>query len=119
MRKSVCIISTCAPYSGQSAREALDTVMVAASYEIPASLLLMGDGIFQLLSQQQPENIPRKNLSALFKALPLYDIDTIYIDQMSLEERGIQKEELLPSVTLLSKEELPAFIKQHDRILNF
>lgn len=119
MSQSLCVISTKAPFAGQSAREALDAVMVAASFEIPVSLLLMGDGVYQLLQQQQPELLPRKNLSSMMQAFPLYDIDTIHVDEQSLLERGIQKDQLQPPFTLVASDDLPAFIASHQQVLNF
>ena len=119
MSDALCIISTKAPYSGQSAREALDAALVAASYDIPTSLLLMGDGVYQLLNNQKPESIPRKNLTSMFQALPLYGIDSIYIDQQSLTERNIQESSLQASAHILSQENLSDFIQQHPKVLSF
>ena len=119
MSQSVCVISTRAPYSGQLAREALDAVLVCASYDIPTTLLLMGDGVFQLLKGQDSQQIPRKNLSAMLQALPLYGIDSVHVDETSLLERGIEVNQLCQAVTLLSQDELPQFIRQHSRVLNF
>jgi tRNA 2-thiouridine synthesizing protein C len=117
--QSVCIISTRPPYKGQSAREALDVALVSASYDIPTSLLLMGEGVYQLLDNQAPDSLPRKNLSALFKSLELYGIDTVYVDGESLEERNIDPEQLLPLYTLLEGDGVAAFLGQHDKVLNF
>ena len=119
MTQSVCIISTRPPYAGQFAREALDTALVSASYEIPTSLLLMGDGVYQLLDNQSPGQLPRKNLSSLFKSLALYGIETVYIDRESMDERNIEPNQLLPLYTLLEEDALPTFIQQHDKVLNF
>ncbi len=119
MSTSICIISTKTPYHGQFAREALDAALVSASYDLPTSLLLMGDGVYQLLSHQTPDLLPRKNLSALFQSLPLYGIDSIHVDTASLEERNITAEQLQSPYTLVDTGKLSAFIQQHDRVLNF
>ncbi len=119
MSQSVCIISTRAPYSGQAAREALDAALVSASYEIPTSLLLMGDGVFQLLKGQEASDIPRKNLSAMLQVLPLYGIETIHVDQVSLDERSLNVADLHDAITILGQGELPLFIQKHSKALNF
>ncbi len=119
MSQSLCIISTKAPYHGQRAREALDAAMVSSSFDVPTRLLLMGDGVYQLLASQAPEMLPRKNLSALLKALPLYGIDTIYVDEASLEERHISPGQLLPDHTVLTKKALTNFLGQQINILSF
>ncbi|WP_419536403.1 sulfurtransferase complex subunit TusC [Endozoicomonas sp.] len=119
MAHSVCVISTRAPYHGQSAREALDTALVSASYDIETSFLLMGDGVYQLLKGQDAGQIPRKTISAMLQVLPLYGIDTIYVDQASLKERSITPDVLQEGVTVLAEGELPQFIQQHSRVFNF
>ncbi|USE39182.1 sulfurtransferase complex subunit TusC [Endozoicomonas sp. SCSIO W0465] len=119
MSHSVCVISSRAPYCGQVAREALDTALVSASYDIETSLLLIGDGVYQLLKGQDAGQIPRKSLLAMLQVLPLYGIETIHVDQVSLDERGINSEALQEGVTVLAEGELPQFIQQHSRVFNF
>ncbi|OED45243.1 hypothetical protein ACH42_05295 [Endozoicomonas sp. (ex Bugula neritina AB1)] len=119
MPDALCVISTKAPFAGQSAREALDSALVAASYDIPTSILLMGDGVYQLLKQQQPEHIPRKNLSSMFQALSLYGIETVYVDQLSLSERNLNQDDLQVPVSLLSQEQISPFLQQHPKVLSF
>ena len=119
MNPSVCIVSTKTPYNGQFAREALDAALVSASYDIPTSLLLMGDGVYQLLDHQAPEHLPRKNLSAMFKSLALYGIETVYVDRESLDERNLEPEQLLQLYTLLEEDALATFIRKHNKVLNF
>lgn len=119
MSQSICVISTRAPYSGQTAREALDVALVSASYDLDTSLILMGDGVYQALHEQNPEALPRKNLTALLKALPMYGIETIYVDADSLAERNLSADQLLPDITLLEEGALAPFIACHDKVLNF
>lgn len=119
MSLSICVISTRAPYHGQFAREALDAVLVSASYDIETRYLLIGDGVFQLLKGQESDLIPRKNLSSMLQVLPLYGVDTIHVDGYSLRERGIGLDNLQEGVTVLDQAELPRFIQQHARVLNF
>lgn len=119
MKKSLCILSTRAPYVGQMAREALDAALVSASYEIETSLLLMGDGVYQVLNEQNPGDLPRKSLLAMLSALPMYGVETVYVDQASLEERGVSEASLHGIATVIPANEVPAFIKNHSRVLNF
>ncbi|MGB0361021.1 MAG: sulfurtransferase complex subunit TusC [Endozoicomonas sp.] len=119
MEYSICIISTRAPYNGQFAREALDAALVSASYDIDTHLLMMGDGVFQLIKGQDSTQVDRKNFSSMLKALPLYGVDEIHVDQASLDACGLKLGELLDGVVALKTEELPMFIQQHTRVLNF
>ncbi|WP_062267559.1 sulfurtransferase complex subunit TusC [Endozoicomonas arenosclerae] len=119
MSQSICIISTQAPYRGQFAKEALDAALVSASYEIPTSLLLMGDGVYQVLEGQSPDQLGRKNIASMFQSLELYGIETVYIDGESLGERGIAPEQLLPLYTLLEGDAVASFLAQQDKVLSF
>ncbi|PJE78887.1 Intracellular sulfur oxidation protein DsrF [invertebrate metagenome] len=119
MDTSVCIISTKSPYRGQLAKEAVDATFVSASYGLTTDLLLMGDGIYQLLDQQHPENLPRKSLLSMLKSLPIYGIESVYVDEDSLKARHICAEELALPVKLLTAKQLPSFINQHNKTLTF
>ncbi|KEQ16271.1 sulfurtransferase complex subunit TusC [Endozoicomonas numazuensis] len=119
MSQTLCIISTQAPYRGQFAKEALDAALVSATYDIPTSLLLMGDGVYQILDGQSPEQLGRKNLSSMFQSLELYGIETVYVDGESLEERNLDPEQLLPLYTLLEGDAVASFLAQHDKVLSF
>ncbi|MDD7804002.1 MAG: sulfurtransferase complex subunit TusC [Endozoicomonas sp. (ex Botrylloides leachii)] len=119
MSTAICVISTKAPYQGQSAREALDAVLVSASYGISTHLILMGDGVYQLFAKQSPEHLPRKNISSLLKSLPLYGITSIYIDAESLRERNIIQTQLLSNHTLLSPADLQRLLQGTSKILSF
>ena len=117
MSHSICVISTRAPYAGQFAREALDAVLVSASYDLDTHLLLMGDGVFQLLQGQNGTAISRKNMTSMLQALPLYGVDTIYVDEASLQERGFSETMLPEGVTVLKPDAVSSFIQQHSRVL--
>lgn len=114
-----CVISTQAPFHGQSAREALDVVLVSATYEIPVNLLLMGDGVYQLLDAQDGALIQSKNIASMLSVLPMYEVETIYADAVSLQQRHIDLNMLPSNVTVLSAAELPPFLQQHSRVFNF
>jgi tRNA 2-thiouridine synthesizing protein C len=74
-----------------------------------------------------------KNFSATYKALGDYDVNKIYVEQESLELRGLSKENLLPltwededddweekdSIHVVSSEELADIIESQDIIFNF
>ena len=119
MPTPICILSTKRPYQGHYAREALDTALASAAFNIPTCFLLMGDGVYQFLAQQHPEQLPKKTLVPIFKSLALYDIETVYIDVLSLHERNLTASQLLPNHTLLSQSSVHKLLKKHHRILSF
>lgn len=119
MNHSICVISTRTPYGGHSAREALDIALVSASYDIETSLLLMGDGVYQLLKSHDAGKIPHKNFTDMLRVLPLYGIETIHVDEASLDDRGVNLNDIQEEVTMLGRSDLPQFIQRHTRIFNF
>jgi tRNA 2-thiouridine synthesizing protein C len=64
MAKSLLVISRQAPWSGLSAREALDVVLAGGAYDLPIGLLFMDDGVLQLLQGQDAAAVQQKDLTA-------------------------------------------------------
>ncbi|WP_281648620.1 sulfurtransferase complex subunit TusC [Parendozoicomonas sp. Alg238-R29] len=117
--KKVCIISTHAPYGSPSVKDGIDTLLVAASYGMDASLLAMGEGVLQLLKHQTPDTLPQKNTGAMLQALEIYGIESVYVCHEDLEERGLTEDDLLLSPQLIQRNQIPQLLKEQDRILNF
>jgi tRNA 2-thiouridine synthesizing protein C len=61
----------------------------------------------------------RASVVAQLEALPLYDVDDIYVDEESLTARGLDVAQLALPVTRLKREEMAAFIAQHTPIIRF
>ena len=95
MSKSICIVFNKAPYGSQAGRELLDIALMAAAFEMPITAIFIGQGVYQLLNNQQPDILNIKNHSATFKALPLYDIEQILVDQNALHQFNLKQDDLL------------------------
>ncbi|MGY2378600.1 sulfurtransferase complex subunit TusC [Pseudomonas sp. SDO524_S393] len=89
MSKSLLVISRQAPWSGPSAREALDIVLAGGAFDLPIGLLFMDDGVFQLAPNQNAKAVQQKDLGANLQALGLFGIDEVFTCQHSLAERGL------------------------------
>lgn len=105
------------PYSGAYTQEAFDVILTAAAFDQVVSLLLLDQAIFLLKSNQHPENFCLKNPSAVVTALPLYNINTVYVETESLTECGLRLEQLMSPVTEINRTELGGFCKQFDLVL--
>ena len=90
MSKSLLIISRQSPWSGPSAREALDIALAGGAFDLPIGMLFLDDGVFQLSSAQQPASLQQKDLGANLQALPMFGVEALYVAQRSLAERGLQ-----------------------------
>jgi tRNA 2-thiouridine synthesizing protein C len=120
MARKLLFISRHAPYGSSLARDALDAVLTAAAYDQDISLLFMDDGVFQLLKQQDPEPLEQKNIAATLPALPLYDVENIYVHWESLEKRAITPADLvLDTVQIIDSRAIGELFHQQDQLLSF
>jgi len=117
--KSVAIINASAPFSQANAKDSLDVALIFGAYEQTVSLYFQGDGVYQLIAEQQPESIQQKDFLKTFAALEFYDIDNIYICQNSLEQRNLPAKFCIDNVQVLDCDEFGMSLLQHQTILRF
>lgn len=119
MKKSFLLICRHAPYGSALAREALDVALTAATFDQSVALLFVGDGVLQLVRRQQPTAIAQKALDKQLSALPLYDVETIYVEAEALAARGLTAADLVLPVQPLASAEMARQIGNHDIVLGF
>ncbi len=131
--KSFVYINRKAPHGTIYALESLEVVLIGAAFDQQVKLIFMDDGVYQLTKNQDPEGIGMKNFSKTYAALGDYDVTEIYIDQESLEQRGLGIEDLQElvyededddwneksSIRLVSRDQLAGVIDSADVLLNF
>lgn len=118
-KKSVLIINRRPPYGTANAREALDVALTCAIFEMPVTLLFLGDGVFQLLKDQAPEAINQKKHEAMLSSLPMYDIDNICVVADDLIQRSLNENDLCLPVNTLTVQQYAEMIGQHEAVLSF
>ncbi|MCW8329676.1 sulfurtransferase complex subunit TusC [Photobacterium sp. SDRW27] len=117
--KSLGFVFHSAPHGTSSGREGLDAVLATSAYSEDLNVFFVGDGVFQLLKDQQPDQVLCRDYIATFKMLELYDIENIYVCQQSLFERGIDSNELVIDSEVLSPSDISAKLDLCQRILSF
>jgi tRNA 2-thiouridine synthesizing protein C len=117
--KKLLFISRKAPYGCATAKECLDALLAASAYEQDLGLLFMGDGVFQLKKEQQPEAGRQKNISATLPVLSMYDIKDIYLQASALAERGLTADDLVIPVKALNNNDIRELMEQQDQLLSF
>ncbi|QCI26932.1 sulfurtransferase complex subunit TusC [Buchnera aphidicola (Thelaxes californica)] len=85
---SFSILFSSAPYGNNFSREGLYTSLILTSLDKFINLFFVGDGIFQLLKNQQPQTIRIYNHTSSFKIFKMYKNIHFYICSQSLQERG-------------------------------
>lgn len=131
--KKFMYVNRRAPYGSVYALESLEVVLIGAAFDQNISLVFMDDGVYQLMCGQQPEGIGMKKFSSAYAALGDYDIRKIYVEQESLDKRGLRIEDLMPltwedededwaeksSMYVVSSSELAQLMSAQDVVLTF
>lgn len=117
--KKILIINQRPPYGCSLARESLDAALAASAYEQDLSLLFIGDGVFQLKSNQDPSALEMKSLSATYPVLSLYDIEKVYVQKRALAERQLTEADLAITVQYLEDTEITQLMEAQDILLSF
>lgn len=113
-RKHLTFISRRTPYGSGYAKACLDMALSAAVFDQHVTLIFMDDGVLQLLHRQSAGSINAKDLGAALAALPLYDIDQVYVEQDSLALRGMSPEQLAIDARLCNAQKIAELISQSD-----
>ena len=116
MPQSLLIISRQAPWSGPSAREALDIVLAGGAFDLPIGLLFLDDGVFQLAPTQDARAVQQKDLSANLQALSIFGVDDVFVCGNSVTERGLGSLGL-DTVQLLNPEQISSIIDRYDQVI--
>ena len=117
--KSQLVVIRQTPYGSSLARASLDVALAAAAFDQAVALLFLGEGVLQLLPDQDSTAIDKKNIAKLIASLPLYDIESIYVDAAALTRYAITAGELPQTVTPLDKDGIRALMAQHQHLLGF
>lgn len=115
---SILFIFSGAPHTSLNAQEGLDALLMGSAFT-DCRLLLLGDGVTQLLKHQDAKQIGRKNYTQGFAALKEYGVASIGCRQSDLEERGIASSELSIEVDLLDDGNCRNWLDNADKVLNF
>lgn len=111
-------ISRAAPYGSNRAQLCLDAAFAAAVFEQKVNYLFMDDGIYQLMNDQNAEDIDSKTLGRILETLDLYGIENVYVLEADLKQRNLKVEDLLAPAEVLSAERAAALVARSDRVIN-
>ncbi len=107
-----------APYGTIYALECLEVVLVAAAFDQDVSVVFVDDGVYQLKKDQDTTAIGMKNFSKTYRALDDYDVEKIYVEQESLDSRGLSEDDLIIDVEIVAAENLRAIMAQQDVVIS-
>lgn len=117
--KTVAIVNTQAPFSSAAGKEALDAALIFGSFEQAISLFFIGDGVFQMIGDQNASSIAVKDYLKTFSALEFYDIENIYLCKESLTERNLPENFHIDNIHVLAQNEFSQRLHSHHVIYRF
>lgn len=117
--KKFMFVNRKAPYGTIHALESLEVVLIAATFDQDCSLVFIDDGVYELVKGQNTKAIGMKNFSPTYRALEGYDIEKLYVDEESMQARGLDEDDLLVPVQVLSTSAMAALMADQDVILSF
>lgn len=107
-----------APHGTIYAQECLEVVLIAAAFDQDVSVVFVDDGVYQLKKNQDTTAIGMKNFSKTYRALDDYDVEKIYVEQESLDARGLTAEDLIIPVEVVAADKLRDIMAQQDVVIS-
>lgn len=101
-------------HSGAYVQEMLDIILTVAVFDQQVALLLLDDGVFQLKKGQRADAAGLKATAAIYQALAIYDVNTVYVEAESLQERGLTPDDLDLPVLVCSRKDIAALMQGFD-----
>ena len=117
--KKFMFVNRKAPYGTVYALESLEVVLITAAFDQDVSLVFSDDGVYQIKKGQSTDGIGMKNFSPTYRALEGYDVEKLYVDKESLDERGLTVDDLLVDVEVISRTKMADLMDEQDVVLSF
>ena len=116
--KKIMHVMRQAPHGTIYTYEGLEMILIMAAYDQDISVAFIDDGVYALKKGQDTEGIEIKGFSKTFGALEGYDVEKLYVDQISLEERGLTENDLVVDVEVLSSAEIGKIMAKQDVVVH-
>ena len=116
--KKIMHVMRQAPHGTIYTYEGLEMILIMAAYEQDISVVFIDDGVYALKKGQDTEGIEVKGFAKTFGALEGYDVENLYVDRVSLEERGLSENDLVVDVEVLNSAEIGKMMAIQDVVVH-
>ena len=117
--KRLLLLIRHSPYGSSLARASLDVALAAAAFDQPVTLLFAGDGVLQLLPEQDTHARGVKNIGCLLASLPLYGIEQVYVDAQAVAHYQFALDTAPLKAVPLDSGQISEMFRNHDQLLGF
>ncbi len=107
-----------APHGTIYTYEGLEMVLITAAYEQDLCIAFIDDGVYSLIKHQDTDDLQIKGYVKTFTALDDYEVEKLYVDRQSLEERGLSKDDLIVDVEILESAEIGKLMEEQDVVIH-
>ena len=117
--KKFMYVNRKAPYGTVYALEGLEVVLITAASDQDVSMVFIDDGVCQIKKDQETSGINMKNFSPTYRALEGYEVEKVYAEKESLVARGMDEDDLVIPVEILTASEISDLMDSQDIIVSF
>ncbi len=117
--KRLVFVFSHGPFGSSLAAEGLDAVLAASVFDQAVTTIFQLDGVYLLLAEGSTESIGMKDFRKGFKALEMYGVEKILVDQKSLFDRGLSAADLIDSVDIVNAPDISQKLASSDAIFTF
>ncbi len=97
----------------------MDALLAASAYSENIAVFFIGEGVTQLVANQNTTSIYSRDYAAAFKLMALYDIHDVYICAQSIKAQGLAVAQWIIDAQPLTQEALNAQLHSCDKLLTF
>lgn len=116
--KKFMYVNRKAPYGTIYALEVLETILISAAFDQDVHVAFLDDGVYQIKKGTDTKETGMKNFSSTYRALEGYDIEKLYVEQESLDERGLSEADLIVPVEVISRADMAKLMAEMDVIIS-
>lgn len=116
-KKRILVVMRHSPYGSSLAKAAVDVALAGAAFDQPIDLLFTGEGVLQLMPEQDSQFAGKKNIARQLSSLPLYDIERVYVDADAAARYRIDTTGMPVKTQLLAANEMRMLMVGYDHLL--
>ena len=116
--KNILFVQTKAPHGSIAGQEGLDAILAGSAFT-SCNVLLLEDGVYQLLDNQDTNALGVKDFSVTYGALADYGVENLFVAGSHLAARGLEAKDLLLNAEVLDDDAVRGVLAKADAILSF
>ena len=114
---SILFIQSEPPHGQIKSQEGLDAILMGSAFT-DCAVLFLGEGVLQLLPEQQPDQLGSKNYALAYGALKDYGVSSVFCSRDALNRFGLEPGQLMIETVPLAAGEIHDLLTRFDKTLN-